>query len=176
MADKELRRLSRAELLEMLISQSEENELLREQVKNLQASLNERRIYIEKAGSIAEASLMINKVFESAEAAAQDYVNNIRHLSERQADILKHNEDDAKYVCQQMIDETKERCQDIETEALKKAEKIMADARHEASEYWNSIYLKLTSYVSGNSELQRLLSLDFLNLKINSIDDDTSNG
>ena len=63
-----------------------------------------------------------------------------------------------------------------ETEALKKAEKIMADARHEASEYWNSIYLKLTSYVSGNSELQRLLSLDFLNLKINSIDDDTSNG
>lgn len=171
MADKELKRLSRAELLEMLISQSEENELLRGQVKSLQESLNERRIYIEKAGSIAEASLLINKVFESAEAAAQDYVNNIRHLSERQSEILKHNEEEAQYVCQQMIDETKEKCRGIEADARKAAEKIKADARNEASEYWNSIYLKLTSYVSNHSELQHLLSLDFLNSKIKSTDD-----
>ncbi|MBO5870273.1 MAG: hypothetical protein J6Q89_05930 [Clostridia bacterium] len=174
MADKELKRLSRSELLEMLISQSEENELLRGQVKDLQNSLNERRIYIEQAGSIAEASLLINKVFESAEAAAQDYINNIKHLSDKQGDILKRNEEENQYLCQQMIEETKEKCKIIENDALKEAERIKSDAQQEASEYWNSIYLKLNSYVSNNSELKHLLSFDFLNAKIGNNKNDTA--
>ena len=166
MADKELKRLSRSELLEMLISQSEENENLREQIKNLQKSLEDRRIYIEKAGSIAEASLLINRVFESAESAAQDYINNIKHLSEKQNEILKRNEEENQYLCQQLIEETKEKCKVIEDDARKEAERIKSDARQEVSEYWNSIYLKLNSYVSNNSDLQHLLSFDFLNAKI----------
>ena len=81
MTDKELRKLTRAELLEMLISQMKENERLQEQVEELAAQLEDRRIMLEEAGSIAEASLRLNGVFQAAEKAAQQYLDNIKRLS-----------------------------------------------------------------------------------------------
>ena len=82
MTDKELRKLTRAELLEMLISQMKENERHQEQVEELAAQLEDRRIMLEEAGSIAEASLRLNGVFQAAEKAAQQYLENIKRLSD----------------------------------------------------------------------------------------------
>lgn len=76
MTDKELRRLSRADLLEMLIDQSKELQELRKETEELRAELQKREIAISQAGSIAEASLMLNGVFEAAQAACQEYVEN----------------------------------------------------------------------------------------------------
>lgn len=56
MTDKELRRLSRSELLEMLIAQTEENSQLKIRLKQAEAQLRDRRIEIDKAGSLAEAA------------------------------------------------------------------------------------------------------------------------
>lgn len=56
MADKELRRLSRSELLEMLIAQTEENSQLKIRLEQAEAQLRDRRIEIDKAGSLAEAA------------------------------------------------------------------------------------------------------------------------
>ena len=56
MTDKELRRLSRSELLEMLIVQTEENSQLKIRLKQAEAQLRDRRIEIDKAGSLAEAA------------------------------------------------------------------------------------------------------------------------
>ena len=53
MTDKELRRLSRNELLEMLISETEENARLREELAQARAELENRRILVEKSGSLA---------------------------------------------------------------------------------------------------------------------------
>lgn len=76
--------MSRGELLELLIAQMEENENLRKQLKMAEEQLQNRRINIEKAGSIAEASLLLNGVFQSAEEAAKQYLENIRIVSEKQ--------------------------------------------------------------------------------------------
>lgn len=62
MTDKELRGLNRTELLEMLIKTSEEKEELEAENAELKARLDERQINIDKAGSIAEASLKLNGV------------------------------------------------------------------------------------------------------------------
>ena len=56
MTDKELRRLSRSELLEMLIAQTEENSQLKIRLEQAEAQLRDRRIEIDKAGSLAEAA------------------------------------------------------------------------------------------------------------------------
>ena len=56
MTDKELRRLSRSELLEMLIAQTEENSQLKIRLEQAEAQLRDRRIEIAKAGSLAEAA------------------------------------------------------------------------------------------------------------------------
>lgn len=81
MTDKELRRLSRAELLEMLLAQTEENERLRERLDEAEAALNDRRIEIERAGSLAEASLRLNKVFTAADEAARQYLENVQCMA-----------------------------------------------------------------------------------------------
>ena len=64
MTDKELRRLSRSELLEMLIAQTEENSQLKIRLEQAEAQLRDRRIEIDKAGSLAEAALSLNGVFQ----------------------------------------------------------------------------------------------------------------
>lgn len=82
MTDKELKRLSRGELLEMLIQQSKELERLRKQLDAAQTALQNREIAITNAGSIAEAALQLNGVFTAAQDACQQYMENICHLSE----------------------------------------------------------------------------------------------
>ena len=99
MTEKELRKLNRAELLEMLIAQSKEVEELRAQVSELKKKLDDREICLDQAGSIAEASVLLNGVFEAAQAAAQQYLENIQMLSGRQEQI-----------CAEMERKTRERC------------------------------------------------------------------
>ncbi|MGM9550200.1 MAG: DNA repair protein [Faecousia sp.] len=82
MTDKELRRLSRSELLGMLIAQMEENERLRDELDQARAELKSRRIVLSRAGSIAEAALRLNEVFEAADNAANQYLENVRWLAE----------------------------------------------------------------------------------------------
>lgn len=84
MTDKELRKLNRAELLEMLIEQIEENEKLRSQLDESYEKLSDRNIMIENSGSIAEAALRLNGVFEAAEKAAEQYLENIKRKNSSQ--------------------------------------------------------------------------------------------
>lgn len=88
MKEKDLRRLKRVELLDMLIeqgrlvdAQAEEIKKLKEEREELNRKLEDRRISLEKAGSIAEASLGIAKVFAAAEEAAKIYLENLREKS-----------------------------------------------------------------------------------------------
>ena len=83
MTDKELRRLSRSVLLEMLISQMQENEKLKQSLEEANAALSNRRIVIEQAGTMAEAALRLNGVFEAADEAARQYLENIYCISEK---------------------------------------------------------------------------------------------
>lgn len=85
MQDKELKRLNRSELLEMLLEQSKEVERLKEENRRLSEQLESRRIVIDRAGSIAEAALQLNRIFETAQQAADQYLENVRLLREAQA-------------------------------------------------------------------------------------------
>ena len=98
MTERELRRLSRADLMELLLAQRRENEQLRCILDQTQAQLADRSIRIDKAGSIAEASLQLSGIFTAAQDSCQYYMDNIKLLSERQSQ-----------VCQQMEQETREK-------------------------------------------------------------------
>ncbi|MCI6228993.1 MAG: DNA repair protein [Candidatus Faecousia sp.] len=82
MTDAELRRLSRRELLEMLISETEENMRLRAELEQARAKLQDRRILLEKSGSMAEAALRLNGVFEAADKAARQYLENAHRMAQ----------------------------------------------------------------------------------------------
>lgn len=82
--DRELRRLSRADLLELLLAEGRENEQLRARLEEAEKKLESREITLQKAGSIAEAALRLNGVFEAAQEAAQQYLENVKRLAEEQ--------------------------------------------------------------------------------------------
>ena len=75
---KELRRLTRTELLELLVDMSEELEKTRAERDELAAKLADREIKIEKAGTLAEASFALAGVLESAQEAADLYLENLK--------------------------------------------------------------------------------------------------
>lgn len=83
MTDKELRKLTRIELLELLLEQSKEVERLQKELDHTKAALYDKQIMIENAGSIAEAALRLNGVFEAAQAAAEQYLNNLKRMGTR---------------------------------------------------------------------------------------------
>ena len=96
MTDKELRRLSRGELLEMLIAQAAENDQLKNRLEQAEAQLRDRKIAINNAGSLAEAALSLNGVFQAAEAAAQQYLENIERISGQQDASCRDMKEQAK--------------------------------------------------------------------------------
>ena len=81
MTAKELKKLRRSELLEMLLARTEEVERLQAELAEANAKLADRSIAISEVGSIAEASLRLNGVFEAAEEAAKQYLENIERIT-----------------------------------------------------------------------------------------------
>lgn len=73
-AAKSKKKISRRELLEMLIDQEKEIKRLNGIIGEQEEELNDRRLRIENAGSFAEACLSLNRVGESVDAAAKQYV------------------------------------------------------------------------------------------------------
>ncbi len=80
MTSKELKKLSREELLEMLLKQTKKVEELEAQLDKVKKQLEDKNIKVAKAGSVAEAALQLNGVFEAAQNAADQYLINIRNL------------------------------------------------------------------------------------------------
>ena len=78
MTEKELKRLSRGELLELLLVQTRETERLQQEVDMLREQLEDRKLRVNRAGSIAKAALEVNGVMEAAQAAANQYLENIK--------------------------------------------------------------------------------------------------
>lgn len=81
MTDKELKKLTRIELLELLLEQSQEVERLQKELAEVKAKLRDKNILIENSGSIAEAALKLNGVFEATQAAAEQYLENVKRVS-----------------------------------------------------------------------------------------------
>lgn len=72
-----LKKLSRQDLLEMLIESEKYVKQLEKELEETKKQLEDRRIRIEKSGSIAEAALKLNGIFEAAQAAADQYLENL---------------------------------------------------------------------------------------------------
>lgn len=108
MTEKELRKLNRYQLLEMLIMQIERADQLQEKLEAAEGQLNDKEIRMTVLGSIAEASLQLSGVFEAAQTAADRY-----------------------------LEEAKKRAEEIEADARKKAERILAEAEKKAKRIGN---------------------------------------
>ena len=83
MNNNDLKKLNRKQLLELLLKQAVHVEELENKVTELEKKLKDKQLTQQEFGSIAEAALKVNGVFEAAEAAAVQYVENIKRMSEQ---------------------------------------------------------------------------------------------
>lgn len=148
MTEKELRKLSRSDLLEMLIEQGEELRKVKQQLEESEEALRDREIKIDTAGSIAEAALKLNGIFEAAQASCEQYTENIRKLSARQ-----------EAVCKQMEQETKRRCAAIEAETKVRCAEMLTKAKIDSQKYWDDVSAKLDAYYEEHVALRELLAM-----------------
>lgn len=157
---KELQKLSRKDLLEMLIEQSEELLQTKARLQELEEQIADRNIRIDKAGSIAEAALSLNGLFEAAEAAGQQYLDNIKMLSQRQEEVCERLEKKSLEIAKQRVAETREKCEALEAETKVKCYQMTARAKVESKRYWNEVYAKLEKFYDDHAGLKELLSMD----------------
>lgn len=93
MTAKELKRLRRSDLLEMLLALRKENDQLRAQLQQAQQKLEDRRIQIENSGSLAEAALRLSGIFEAAQEACDRYTENVQQRLAQQEQALQKKHD-----------------------------------------------------------------------------------
>ena len=87
--NKELKKLNRKELLEILLEQTKRIEELETEVDNLKNKLESKKVIFKNAGSLADASLQLSGIFNVAQEAAEIYLNNIKDLKEKVQDLRK---------------------------------------------------------------------------------------
>ena len=82
MTDKAVKRLSRAQLIDILYKLQLELDKVNEEKQELESKLADKRLRLQSAGNIAEAALEINDCFRSAQNAAEQYLNEIKAIRE----------------------------------------------------------------------------------------------
>lgn len=103
MTEKDLKKLNRYQLLELLIVQTGRADGLQARLEEAEKQLNEKNLKMASLGSIAEASLQLGGVFQAAQAAVDLY-----------------------------IDAAKQKAEEIEEAAHKRAAEILAEAQAQA--------------------------------------------
>lgn len=113
MTNKELKKLSRADLLDLLLVQTRETERLKKKLLEMEKELEDRQIRMSTVGTLAEAMVEINGVMASAQAAADQYLENIAAMEA----------------------ETRKKCDLLVQAAQKEAQRILAEANHQTPDY-----------------------------------------
>lgn len=132
MTDKELRRLGRPELIEIIYQLEKSQEENRQEIARLQARLQDRTLRLSEAGSIAQAALQVNGVMEAAQAAADQYVQ----AAEADRQQARTELSDAQAQARTVTDQAEQHARDHWDLFREKAEQLIRD-HHELSALLN---------------------------------------
>ena len=128
---KEYRRFSRQELLELLIEESERAEELERQLKLACEELSSKDLAIRNAGSIAEAALALNGVFEAAQNACAQYIDNVKKLSAMQEEINAEREEESKKKAAMILNDANLRARKLEADTRARCQEMLRIAKEE---------------------------------------------
>ena len=143
MTDKEFKRLSRAQLIDIIYQYQVKQDELTEENEKLQQALEDKRIRVNEAGSLAEAALEIHKVMEAAQNAANHYIEEMQHrvddecrrILDGQQEQQKQWQKESQAAAAVIIRQAKQEAIEIVERARAEAEEIRAQARSAAAEH-----------------------------------------
>ena len=117
MTDKEFKRLSRSQLIDIIYQLQLKQEELTADNERLTKELADKRLRVSKAGNIAQAALEIHNVMQAAQDAAEHYLEEM------------HIRGDCEY--QRVLKEAGDTARAIIEKAQQEAEQIVAQAKME---------------------------------------------
>ena len=141
MVGKELKKLSRRELVDVIYQLKKNEQEKQEQITALEAALQEKRIRVSMAGSIAEAAADITQIFSTAQRTADLYLQEINAMKS----------------------ETEKECAAMVEDARKKVDAILADGERQFARLNDCYKAEYKKYQQLVNELQRL---DELKMKV----------
>ena len=99
MISKDLKKLSRRELVDIIYQLKKNEEQMQEKITELEEALQDKRIKLSVAGSIAEAAMDVTNVFATAQRTADLYLQEISFMkTEAEQECAKMIEDARKQV------------------------------------------------------------------------------
>lgn len=130
MTDKEFKRLTRAQLIDVIYQLQLQIDGLTDKNRELERELADKRLRLSNAGNIADAALEINDCFRSAQNAAEQYLNEIKAIRE----------------------ETEAERQKILSQAQTEAEMIIENAKKTHADYDSAVEEILKEYRQSHSD------------------------
>lgn len=97
MLNKELSKLSRRELMDIIYQMKKNEQQMQEELASLRESLEEKRIRLSEAGSVAEAAVSVSNVFSAAQMSADLYLQEVARMRE-----------DTEKECERMVAEAEQ--------------------------------------------------------------------
>ena len=82
MISKELKKMSRRELMDIIYQMKKNEQQMQEEITSLQEALQDKRLRLSIAGSVAEAAASITNVFSAAQMTADLYLQEISCMKE----------------------------------------------------------------------------------------------
>ena len=140
MISKELKKLNRRELVDVIYQLKKNEEQMQEQIAALEAELQDRRIHLSVAGSIAEAATDITGIFSVAQSTADLYLREISSMKE-----------DAAKECEKMIEEAKKKVETIIADGQRQYDDLAARYRTDYKK-WQQIRAEIEKLEETASE------------------------
>ena len=158
MNSKELKRLSRRELVEIIYQLKKNEQEMQEEIEALKNELQDKHIRIATSGSIADAAVSISNLFSTAQTTADLYLQEITYMKEKTEKECAQKVEDTEKECAQKVEDTEKKVKDI----LLDGEQKLADLvnRYQSkSAQWQQQQSK--SATTGQNKISEWLDLNY---------------
>lgn len=157
MTNKQLKKLSREDLMELLIETLEENDALKVQLKEVQEALTAAK---EDSFSTVHMQAEMQEAmdaFSHAQESSRQYIAEMQAVLARQMEACKLIEAESRAKAAEALAETERVCRSIEQETLIRCSELKAIAEREAARGWNELSGSITQLSRSNAELRERL-------------------
>ena len=113
MIGKELKKLSRRELVDVIYQMKKNEQQMQAEILSLQDALQEKRIRLAEAGSLSEAAAAITNVFSAAQMTADLYLREISCMKEETEKECAKMVEEAEQKVEQMLSAGEKQCENL---------------------------------------------------------------
>jgi len=165
MTEKEMKKLSRVDLLEMLVDQSTELQTLRQKLKETEEALEKKETSAPPSVilNVTEPAPELNGFIDLAKVAYDQYINQLNSIFEKQVELCAQMEDESIERIEERWRKTVNSCNDLENETKIKCSEMVSKAKAEAEAqttiYWNEVSAKLEAFYNAHIGLRELMAI-----------------